>query len=120
MPINPEAGIHGYLATDPRLTRTGGRARFYVRLGVRRRERTPGARPEPDYLDLILFDRPAEQAHELYRRGDDVIALGRLIPPVPDPAGGAGRDAQFIAERLGPDTNHLAISVRRTLPKEPA
>lgn len=120
MSISPETGIHGYLATDPRLTRTGGRARFHARLGVRRRDRTAGARPEPVYLDLILFDRPAEHAHALYRRGDDVIALGRLIPPVPDPAGGAGRDAQFIAERLGPDTNHLTIAIRRVQTKEPA
>lgn len=115
MSIAPENGIHGYLATDPRLTRTAGRARFYARLGVRRRERgaEAGARPEPAYLDLILFDRPAELAHQLYKRGDDVLALGRLLPAVPDPGGGQGRDAQFIAERLGPDTNHLTFTIRR-------
>ncbi|HWK20921.1 MAG TPA: hypothetical protein VNR37_09180 [Microbacteriaceae bacterium] len=115
MPTSPETGIHGYLATEPRLTRTGGRARFHARLGVRRRDRgaAAGARAEPAYLDLIVFDRPAELAHELYRRGDDILALGRLIPAVPDPAGGPGRDAQFIAERLGPDTNHLSVTIRR-------
>lgn len=118
MSISPETGIHGYLATDPSLTRTRGHARFHARLGVRRRDRTPGGRTEPEYLDLILFDRPAEQAHELYRRGDDVIAVGRLIPPVADPTGGPGRGPQFIAERLGPDTNHLAITIRRAPTKE--
>ncbi|MBN9607151.1 MAG: hypothetical protein J0G30_11125 [Actinomycetales bacterium] len=116
MSTSPETGIHGYIATEPRITRTGGGARFYARLGLRRRgdRRTErGTRAEPDYLDLILFDRPAELAHELYRRGDDILALGRLIPAVPDPAGGPGRDAQFVAERLGPDTNHLSVTIRR-------
>jgi len=64
-------------------------------------------------MDLVLFDRPAELAHELYQRGDDIIAPGRLIPSVPDPGGGQGRDAQFIAERVGPDTNHLTVTIRR-------
>lgn len=104
--ITPETGIHGYLATEPRLTRSGGRPRFYARLGLRRR----GDRRilQPDYLDLILPDQAAELAYELYRRGDDVIALGRFIP-----AGGHGRDAQFIAGRLAPDTNHLSVTIRR-------
>lgn len=111
MPISAETGIHGYLATDPRLTRTDGQARFHARLGTRRRDRRE-PKAETAYLDLVLFGRPAELAHTLYRRGDDVIALGRLIPAVPTPDGGQ-RDPQFIAERLAPDTNHHAVTIRR-------
>jgi hypothetical protein len=111
MLITPETGIHGYLANDPRLTRAEGQARFHARLGMRPRDRRE-PRVETAYLDLVLFGRPAELAHALYRRGDDIIALGRLIPAIPTPDGGQ-RDPQFIAERLAPDTNHHAVTIRR-------
>lgn len=112
MLISAETGIHGYLATYPRLTRTDGQARFHARLGVRRRDRRE-PKAKSVYLDLVLFGGPAELAHALYRRGDDIVALGRLIPAIPAPDGGQ-RDPQFIAERLAPDPNHHTVTIRRT------
>ncbi len=113
MTIQPETGIHGYLATEPVLTGAGNQVRLYARLGTRPREQSAGSdRPTPGYVDLVQFGPAAQQSHAMYRRGDDILALGRFIPARVGPDRRV-RDAQFIAERMAPDTNHHDVIIRR-------
>ena len=73
----------GHIAGDPRLTHSEktGTPRFYARVGVdhwRREDDGTFTKTDRTFHDLAVRYKAAEAAMELFKKGDEFIATGRV------------------------------------------
>ncbi|SDU25877.1 single-stranded DNA-binding protein [Jiangella alkaliphila] len=116
MAIKTMQSINGFIASDPQLTFTNGKARFYARIGIRHYEPLEGGRfrdLEPTFHDLVQFGKSAERSIELLRRGDNFIAQGSVRTYTRDNDGVEEEAEQFVAKRIGHDLNLTNYTVQR-------
>ncbi len=117
MPIRTETAIHGFIASEPRLTYTErGEARLYARVGRDRFERAENGdyvQLDPDFHDLLMWGRSAERACETVAKGDRFIAEGRVVERERQVDGHSEISEAFVASRIGLDLNVMTVSVHR-------
>lgn len=117
MAIETETAIHGFIASEPRLSFTQrGDARLYARVGRDRSEMSEeGSRVdlEPDFHDLIMWGRSAERASEVLAKGDRFIAQGHVVAGERVVDGRTEPTEAFVARRIGPDLNMMKVTVHR-------
>ncbi|MGN7860055.1 single-stranded DNA-binding protein [Microbacterium sp. 22303] len=127
----PSAGIptrealFGFIASEPKLGPTdNGGHRLYIRVGIEQSEPNGDGtftELEPQFTDLVMFNKSAERAALKFQKGDHFIAVGRTAEH--DYQGETRR--QFIASRIGHDNNRTSYTVdrsraERTMPEHDA
>jgi single-stranded DNA-binding protein len=114
MAIETETAIHGFIASEPRLSFTQrSDARLYARVGRDRSEMSEtGSRIdlEPDFHDLIMWGRSAERASEVLAKGDCFIAQGHVVAGERVIDGRTEPTEALVARRIGPDLNMMKVA----------
>lgn len=120
------ASIHGNLIADPVLTYTAnGRAVTNFRLASTHSRFDRAAQEWKDettvFLDVACWAHLAENVAESVRRGDAVLATGRLVRETWTDSGGKERDKiKLVADHVGPELSFRAASLRRVTRERPA
>ncbi|MCW2752178.1 MAG: single-stranded DNA-binding protein [Aeromicrobium sp.] len=121
MDIKTSQAINGFIASEPKLTYgDDGRARFYARIGMNhfeRREDGSFKELEPTFHDLIQFGKAAERSADLFVKGDQFIAQGRVNDFTREVDGQPQTDEQFLASRVGHDGTTTRYDVQRRSPE---
>ncbi|MER6971116.1 single-stranded DNA-binding protein [Nocardioides sp. NPDC000445] len=126
MSIPTQLSLHGYIATNPELTRSrNGVHRFRARIGVERfRKETDGSftRLDSEYCDLVAFDTAAERAFARFRVGDSFVASGYVNAYETTRDGQPVTREEFVARRLGHDLTRTTYEVvrRQSAASDPA
>lgn len=109
--------INGFIASEPRLSFSDeGVARLYLRIGINhfdRREDGGYDQLDPTFHDLIQFGKSAERSADMFLKGDQFIAQGRVREYTRQVEGQDRTDEQFVATRLGHDANATRYTVVR-------
>lgn len=123
MTIPTQLSLHGFIAAAPELGLTStGAARLHARAGIEQwRKETDGSftRLDPAYVDLVIFDKTAERAHDRFRVGDQFVASGYVQEYEIEHRGHTRKGEQFVARRIGHDTARTRYTVDRAPSHQP-
>lgn len=120
MSIPTQMSLHGFVATAPELTYGDSNiARFHARAGIEQWRKEPDGsftKLDPQFCDLVLFNRAAERAYARFRVGDQFVASGYVHEYEYDRDGTTVAREEFVARRIGHDTTHTRYTVDRPAP----
>lgn len=118
MAIETQPSIHGFIATEPKLTYTDdGTARMYARIGIEHAHREDDGsftQLDPTFHDMTIFRKTAEEATERLHKGDRFVASGRVHEYTYERDGHTIPAEEFIASRIGHDLARTRYDVDRT------
>lgn len=124
MTIPTQMSLQGFIATAPELNFTGkGHARMFCRVGIEQhRKEVDGSftKLDPVFVDMVLFDRPAERAYPRFKVGDQVVASGYIHEYEQERPGSPSEiREQFVARRIGHDCARTRYVVDRAPATQP-
>ena len=118
MPIHTQQSAAGFIVTDPQLTYTKqNEARLSFRFGQEHFQRQDdGSFTQLDntFHDLAIYRKSAENAHELFKKGDKFIAEGYVREYDYEFEGQPQHGEEFVAKRIGHDSLRHPYTVDRT------
>ena len=125
MSIPTKMSMVGFIADVPDLHfAESGAPRFHARVGSEHyRKEVDGTftKLDPTFHDLVIFNDTALTAYERFRKGDSFLASGYIHEYEVESNGTTVIRDEFVARRIGHDTQRTKYEVRRReiAPPEP-
>ena len=117
MSIPTQMSLAGFIATVPDLHFSkAGAPRFHARVGCEHfRKEVDGSftKLDPTFHDLVIFNDTALTAYERFKKGDSFLASGYIHEYEVESNGTTVIRDEFIARRIGHDTQRTKYEVRR-------
>ncbi|MEQ6902022.1 single-stranded DNA-binding protein [Nocardioides sp. YIM 152588] len=124
MSIPTQLSLNGFIATAPDLHFSkAGAPRFHARVGCEHfRKKADGTftKLAPTFHDLVVFNDTALMAYERFRRGDSIVASGYVHEYEVEADGTTVVRDEFVARRIGHDTQRTRYDVHRRGAAAPA